>query len=179
MEKTIQLPEDVKARMEGKTLVLTGPLGELKKGFSHMRLVDLETKDSQVTAKSSKKGKRGKMMVNTAEAHINNMVMGVTKGFRVTMSIVNVHFPTRVSVSGDEITISNFLGGKSDIKIKKYPDVEVKPHKDKVVLEGMDLEHVTQTAARIEQSTKKKLRGKDRRVFKDGIYPSERGHIHE
>ena len=43
----------------------------------------------------------------------------------------------------------------------------------------MNIETVSQTAARIEQAPARKLRNKDRRVFRDGIYIVKRGVIDE
>ncbi len=181
MEKKVKLPDAVNARVEGKTLVLSGPLGELKRDFSKMPLVHFSVAEKEITISASTEGKRGKAMLHTACAHVNNMVLGVTKGFRYVLDVFNVHFPIRVSIEGDNIKISNFIGGKADVFTKKYPDVKVELQKGgrQIFVEGMNLESVSQTAARIEQSTKKQIRNKDRRVFRDGIYIVKRGVIDE
>ena len=179
MEKKLKLPESVNARVDGRSLVLTGPRGELKRDLSKMLVVHFSLSGNEITISVSKEGKRGKTMLHTAFAHVNNMVTGVTKGFRYTLEIFHVHFPIRVSVKDDTILINNFLGGKADVSIKKYPDVKVEVKGKQVIVEGLNLETVSQTAARIEQATKKKLRNKDRRVFRDGIYVSERGVMDE
>ncbi|MCW4027466.1 MAG: 50S ribosomal protein L6, partial [Candidatus Bathyarchaeota archaeon] len=47
-------------------------------------------------------------------------------------------------------------------------DVEVKTTEDEVIISGIDIEAVSQSAANIQLATK--IRNKDRRVFLDGIY---------
>ena len=51
-------------------------------------------------------------------------------------------------------------------------DVKVKVQGEDIIVEGLNLENVSQTAANIEQATK--VKNKDPRVFLDGIYVFER-----
>jgi len=140
MEKKITLPESVTARVEGRNLVLVGPRGELKRNFSKMPLVHFSTKGKELIISVSKEGKRGKTALHTNYAHANNMITGVTKGFRYILDIFHVHFPIRVSVKGDDIIINNFLGGKADVSVKKYPDVKVEVKGKQIFVEGMNLD---------------------------------------
>lgn len=59
---------------------------------------------------------------------------------------------------------------RKDTKITKSTDV-----KDQLVLEGNDIDAVSQSAADIQQACK--VRNKDIRKFLDGIYVSEKGNI--
>jgi large subunit ribosomal protein L6 len=51
-------------------------------------------------------------------------------------------------------------------------DSKVKASGDEIIIQGINLEEVSQTAANIEQSTK--IKDKDQRVFLDGIYVFEK-----
>ncbi|HDR53504.1 MAG TPA: 50S ribosomal protein L6 [archaeon] len=181
MEKIVELPQGVNARMDGRCLILAGPLGECRKDFSKMTSTHIAVEDNQIKLACDFSGKKEKMVLHTAEAHVKNMILGVTAGFRFVVDVISVHFPIRVAVVGDEVTISNFIGGKSDVKFKKRSDVkmEVASGGKQVVLTGTNLESVSLMAARLEQATKKRLRNKDRRVFKDGLYISKRGYMNE
>jgi len=53
------------------------------------------------------------------------------------------------------------------------PGVKVNVKGDEIVVEGVDLENVAQTAANIEQASK--IRGFDKRIFGDGIYIYSKG----
>ncbi|RLI07546.1 50S ribosomal protein L6, partial [Candidatus Bathyarchaeota archaeon] len=101
-----------------------------------------------------------------------NMITGVMRGFTYKMKIVFTHFPIQVSVEGDKVVIRNFLGEKAPRVAKIMPGVVVEVQKEDVLVKGIDIEAVGQTAANIEQATK--IKGKDNRVFLDGIYIYEK-----
>jgi large subunit ribosomal protein L6 len=88
------------------------------------------------------------------------------------MKIVFSHFPISVKLQGKNVLIENFTGERRPRSVKILGDVKVKIEPDDIILQGANLEDVSQTAANIEQSTK--VRRKDPRVFLDGIYTYER-----
>ena len=100
------------------------------------------------------------------------MITGVTKGYTYKLKIVFSHFPITVKTQNKSILIENFTGERKPRKVEILGDVKVKIEPDDVILTGINLEDVSQTAANIEQATK--VRGKDHRVFIDGIYTYER-----
>ncbi|MEM0320076.1 MAG: 50S ribosomal protein L6, partial [Candidatus Nezhaarchaeales archaeon] len=125
-----------------------------------------------VLVESYIKGRRGKSVCGTVASHIRNMIIGVTEGFVYKLKIVYSHFPMTVKVEGDKVVIENFMGEKSKRIAKIVGKVKVQVKGDEVIVEGADLEQVSQTAANIERATK--IRGYDPRVFMDGIYIYER-----
>lgn len=115
---------------------------------------------------------------NIYQSHIQNMITGVTQGFRYKMRFVYAHFPINVNINGKDVEIRNFLGQKRVYHVKMRGDTEVtrsKDVKDQIVLVGSNIEDVSQSAADIQQSTR--VRNKDIRKFLDGIYVSESGPI--
>jgi large subunit ribosomal protein L6 len=74
----------------------------------------------------------------------------------------------QVGVEGEEVVIENFLGERAPRRTEIRGDTEVDVDGETVVLRGPDKEAVGQTAADIEQLTR--VRGKDTRVFQDGVY---------
>jgi len=68
--------------------------------------------------------------------------------------------------------IENFTGEKNPRRAKIIGDVKVKIQSEDIIVQGINLEEVSQTAANIEQATK--VKKKDPRVFLDGIYIYER-----
>ncbi len=101
------------------------------------------------------------------------MITGVRKGFTYKLKIVFSHFPISVKVKDKTILIDNFTGERSPRKVKIMGDSQVKVQTEDIIVQGIDLEDVSQTAANIEQGTK--VKKKDPRVFLDGIYVNERG----
>ena len=73
-----------------------------------------------------------------------------------------------VSFAGDVFTIKNFIGEKvtRTLNLKKGADVKIQGNE--VIVESSDKEIASQTAADIEQLTRRT--GYDRRIFQDGIY---------
>ncbi len=167
LEKRIPLPDGVSARMDGGVLTVEGPKGKLSREFTDPTLrVSVDGREIVIHVDLPKK--REKVLMGTWNAHINNMIKGVTDGFRYTLKLVYSHFPVKMSVKGTEFVIENFEGEKSPRKARILPDVKVSVKGDQVVVEGINKEHVGQTAANIEMATRR--RGYDPRVFQDGIY---------
>jgi large subunit ribosomal protein L6 len=68
--------------------------------------------------------------------------------------------------------IENFTGERRARKAKIIGDVKVKVEAEDIVVQGVNLEDVSQTSANIEQATR--VRRKDPRIFLDGLYVFER-----
>ena len=99
---------------------------------------------------------------------INNLITGVTKGFKYKMRYVYAHFPINVNVDKNgetgvyEVEIRNFIGEKivRRVVMRAGVDVEIsKAQKDELVLSGNSLEDVSQSAADIQQICR--VRNKD------------------
>lgn len=173
----VPIPEGVEVNVEGMKVTVKGPKGELSRDFSHARNVIIRLNEDEegkkVVVEAFFANRRVKALVGTIAAHISNMITGVTKGYRYKLKIVFSHFPITVKVEGDKVLIENFLGEKAPRVAKIMPGVSVKVQRDDVIVEGIDIEAVGQTAANIELATK--VQDKDRRVFIDGIYIYEKG----
>lgn len=89
------------------------------------------------------------------------------------------HFPINVSIVDNKKTIEirNFVGENIVRRVPMLEDVtvELTDQKDEIVLRGIDLQNVSQSAATIQNLTK--VKNKDIRKFLDGIYVSERATI--
>src|SRR5918998_248588 len=113
--------------------------------------------------------KRDLAVTNTARSIIEGMIKGVEKGYTYKLKIIFAHFPISVKVKGKEVLVENFFGERSARTSRIIGDAtKVSVVGEDVVIQGPSLEDVSQTAANIELSTKTK--GKDQRVFLDGLY---------
>lgn len=164
----IEIPENVTVEVNGKVIKVKGPKGEVTRDFSHARKVNIRVENNKVIVETFFARRKEKAIVYAIAAHIRNMITGVTKGFRYWLKIIYSHFPITVKVEGDKVLIINFLGEKAPRVAKIVGNARVKVQKNDVIVEGINIEEVGQTAANIEQATK--IRGFDRRVFVDGIY---------
>ncbi|MEM1873349.1 MAG: 50S ribosomal protein L6 [Acidilobaceae archaeon] len=169
-ERRIAVPEEVEVKVEGSRVVVRGPKGVLERDFSYAKGVVIEYSEPtrEVIVYKYFPNARETALVGTIAAHIKNMIIGVTKGFRYKLKVIYVHFPISVTYRDGKIIISNFLGEKTPRVVEVPPGVSVKVSGQDIILEGIDLEKVGMTAGMIERVARP--RGKDRRKFMDGIY---------
>jgi large subunit ribosomal protein L6 len=171
LTEKIEIPEGVQVSAEGKTVTVKGAKGELKRAFNFHKVVfAVEGSDVVISAKNATR--REKMQAGTAKAHIKNMIKGVVDGHAYKLKICSGHFPMNVSLSGDTLSVKNFLGEKVPRTLKIKDGADVKVDGDFVTVEGSDIEIVGQVAADIEQLTR--VTDKDIRIFQDGIYIIEK-----
>jgi len=177
--KTVKVPEGVVVEVKARVVTVKGPRGTLKRDFRHQP-VEMEKTGDTIRLTKWTGTKTEVASLQTFTAHIQNMIIGVTRGFRYKMRFVYAHFPINVGVeqNGSVVEVRNFLGEKRVRKVVMREDTKAtlsKGVKDELVLEGNSVEAVSQTAADIHRSTK--VLQKDLRMFLDGIYVSEGGPI--
>ena len=174
VREEIPVPGGVSVEINGKEVRIKGPKGEVVRDFSFARNVRILKEDDKIVVESYFAKRKQKALTYSIAAHIQNMIDGVTKGFRYKLKIIYSHFPVTVKVEGDKVIIENFLGEKAPRIAKIVGNVKVMVTKQDIIVEGVNIEEVGQTAANIERATK--IKGLDRRVFVDGIYIYEKGY---
>ncbi|MDH5482975.1 MAG: 50S ribosomal protein L6 [Candidatus Bathyarchaeota archaeon] len=171
ISKTIQIPDDVEVTIEGRKVTAKGTKGTLTKDFSFAP-VSIELREKVIRIWAEWPRKKEASLVGTIYSHIQNMITGVRKGFTYKLKIVFSHFPVSIKVKDKTILIENFTGERNPRKAKIMGDSQVKVQSEDIIIQGINLEDVSQTAANIEQATR--VKRKDPRVFLDGIYVHER-----
>ena len=169
--KTIRIPQGVEVSVDGRAVTVKGPKGILTRNFSDAP-VSIQLKDGEISVETTWPRKKEASLVGTVHSHINNLIIGVTKGFTYKLKVVFAHFPVTVKVKDDTIIIENFTGERSPRIAKIQGGSKVTVKGEDVVVQGLNLENVSQTAANMERATK--VRRKDPRIFLDGIYIYER-----
>src|SRR2546428_1871841 len=167
VEERVKVPDGIRVAVDASTVLVSGVKGTLERRMWHPR-VAIAVEGDEVRVRCELPKRKEKAIVGTYAAHIRNMIAGVAKGWRYRMKIVYSHFPMKAGVKGKDFVIENFLGERHPRKAPIIGATTVTVDGDLVVLEGPDLEAVSQTAANIEQATK--IKGFDPRVFQDGIY---------
>ncbi|EJU06269.1 ribosomal protein L6 [Dacryopinax primogenitus] len=176
----LTIPEGVTVDIKSRLITVTGPRGTLKKNVRHinMDLVLVKTsKASRVLLQVWQGGRKHVACLRTVRSLIENMITGVTKGFLYKMRAVYAHFPINTIIANGEtsVEIRNFLGEKTVRHVAMLEGVtiqESKAQKDELILQGNDIEMVSQSAASIQGACR--VRNKDIRKFLDGIYVSEK-----
>jgi|YNPBryantNP2012_1023418.scaffolds.fasta_scaffold39293_2 large subunit ribosomal protein L6 len=173
VKERIVIPDGVEVTLSDDTIRVKGVKGEIHKKLKHPR-VKIRRNDNIIEVYcDDSPHRREKALVGTFTAHIRNMIKGVTDGYQYTMKTVYSHFPIKVSLEGDTLMISNFLGERAPRKARILDGVKVDIKGDSIILTGLDVDKVGQTAANIEKATK--VKNRDVRVFQDGIYITSKG----
>jgi len=179
-DEELIIPEGVTVQIKARDIHVEGPRGKLHKNVRHINL-DIRLiktpKHTKVHLLVFGGGRKHVACLRTVKSLIENMITGVTKGFLYKMRTVYAHFPINVIVQddGNTVEIRNFLGEKLVRHVGMLSGVSVsesKAQKDEIIVEGNDIDMVSQSAASIHGSCL--VRNKDIRKFLDGIYVSER-----
>ncbi|KAL1585308.1 hypothetical protein WHR41_05770 [Cladosporium halotolerans] len=185
-EETLAVPEGVKVHIKTRQVTVEGPRGTLKKDLGHLSVSFQQPTKDVIKIEMHHGSRKNVAALRTVRSIVNNMIIGVTKGFKYKMRYVYAHFPINVNLEKNNDTglwvveIRNFLGEKLVRRVTMAEGVDVeasKTQKDELVLTGNSLENVSQSAADIQQICR--VRNKDIRKFLDGLYVSERGNIVE
>ena len=173
IEHFVTIPEDVTATLsEDGVVTITGPKGSLNRTFVSTSC-SLHQDGGGLIVRVDMPRRKQRALAGTWNAHLNNMVKGVTQGFTYQLKALYSHFPMTLAVKGNEFVVNNYFGERVPRSAVILNGVEVKvQNKTEVTVSGMDKEAVGQTAANIERCTTVKKR--DRRVFQDGIYLIEK-----
>jgi large subunit ribosomal protein L6 len=164
----VEAPGSVTVTKKDNIITVKGKFGEVRKDFTKLPAT-VTIQGNKVTVKPYGIRKRDLAVTNTARSIIAGMIKGVEKGYSYKLKIIFAHFPLSVKIKGKEVHVENFFGERSP-RISQIIGnaTKVSVVGEDVIVQGPSLEDVSQTAANIELSTKTK--GKDQRVFLDGLY---------
>merc|ERR1711862_61713 len=183
-EAMVDIPEGVTIQIKSKIVKVTGPLGSISKGFKNSAVLfrNRDTKEGKKFAISIWfKNRKQRALAKTMASLVDNMVIGVTSGYKYVMRYGFKRHPMKpiTAKDGKSIKIENYLGAK-DIKditapegVKMHTDPEDKEKGKEITVTGIDNELVGTACSLIHQSCRP--RALDRRKFEDGLYIQTRG----
>ena len=177
LTRSYTLPAGTQATIEGKKVTL-------KKGaVSCARVIGvdgitLQNNDGVITVSYEKGNKKQYKNLCSIIAHVKSLAQGLDKKYEYKMEACNVHFPMTLKIDQGTLLINNFLGEKNARRAVIEPGVEVVIQGQKLTITSNDREAAGMTVSNIERATH--VRKRDRRVFQDGIFLTERpGRAHE
>jgi large subunit ribosomal protein L6 len=171
LDTSVELPQGVSAKYSDGSLLVSGPLGKVIQDFSKIA-VDLEINDGNVKVVTHGARRENRAILNTAKSHLHNAVAGVTKGYQYKLKVIYAHFPVNIKIQGKRILVENFYGERSPRVAEIIGETKAEVQGEDIILNGVSIQDVGQTAANLEQATK--VKRKDQRVFLDGVYIYER-----
>ncbi len=147
-KKPVTLTKGVTATLSGQTIEVKGPKGT--RSFTATDDVTIAIEGDTVKVAPRGTSKRARQQWGMARSMVDNLVEGVTKGFRKEMEIQGVGY--RASISGTTLKLN--LGYSHDVNFEVPKGVTVttpSPKQDVIVVEGIDQQLVGQVAANIRE----------------------------
>ena len=167
----VEIPEGVVCTFEGNALKCKKGPKEVSKKMDATG-VDVKV-DGNVITFSAKAGNKNQFKtINSFAICTKNMFNGLDKEYVYNLEACNVHFPMSLKIEGSRLKIDNFLGEKVPRYSDILPNVKVDIKGVIITISSFDKEAAGQTAANMEKATK--ITKRDRRVFQDGIFITEK-----
>ena len=140
----IAIPQGVEVAIGGDVISVKGAGGSMS--VARNSLVQIENKDGQITFAPANESREANAMSGTMRQLVNNMVVGVSKGFEKKLSLVGVGF--RAAAQGKSL---NLVIGFSHPVNKEMPEgiTVATPSPTDIVIKGADRQRVGQVAAEI------------------------------
>ena len=171
IKEKIEIPSGFSCKYENKVLHCTKGSAELSKKISAPGIEVSVEKDS-VHFSCKRASRKERKVINSFIKHVANMFQGLNKKFVYKLEACNVHFPMTLKLDAAKLTVNNFLGEKTPRYAKVLPNVDVQIKGQIITISSFDKEAAGQTAANFEFATR--IRARDRRVFQDGIYITDK-----
>ena len=146
----IPIPDKVKVEIDGQLIKISGPKGDLSREIHADMTAKVEDNEILVTRPSDQKSHR--CLHGLTRALINNMVVGVTDGYKKELEMIGVGY--RAEMKGKTMVLA--LGYSHPILVTP-PDgikLDAPPKTHRIIVEGIDKELVGEVAAKIRQFRK-------------------------
>jgi large subunit ribosomal protein L6 len=142
----IPLPEGVRVDIKKNQVTVTGPKGALSRDF-HPDM-EIAVEDNQVQVRRPTDQRHHRSLHGLTRALLNNMVVGVSEGFRKQLEVQGVGY--RVDLQGDQSLLLQ-LGFSHDVRIAPPEGIqfEVDARTKVITVNGIDKELVGRVAAEI------------------------------
>lgn len=166
-KKPVALPKGVSADIKGQTVEVKGPKGT--RSFTATDDVTLSLEEGALKVTPRGTSKRARQQWGMARSMVENLVIGVTDGFKKELEIQGVGY--RAQMAGNVLKLS--LGYSHEVNFEVPKGVTVtSPKQTEIVVEGIDQQLVGQVAANIREWKRpepykgKGIRYKDEYVFR-------------
>ena len=144
----INIPEGVEVKIDGNVVSAKGPKGEMSQSFDGALKVKLE--DGVLSFERENEEKETKAKHGLYRSLVNNMVLGVTEGYKIEQELVGVGY--RAQAQGQKLQLT--LGFSHNVVLALPEEVKVTTVSEKgknpiITLESADKQLVGQVAAKI------------------------------
>ncbi|MDE6030060.1 MAG: 50S ribosomal protein L6 [Oscillospiraceae bacterium] len=143
-KKPITVPAGVDVKIDGSVVTVKGPKGSLTKEFNN--IISIKQEGSEIIVSRPDDENISKSLHGLTRTLINNMVVGVTEGFKKELEINGVGF--RCQKNGKDVVMN--LGFSHQVTVSDTDDVKLEvPAPNKIIVTGIDKQKVGQYASEI------------------------------
>ena len=145
--KPITVPSDVKIKIDGQNITVTGPKGTLEREIHKNITIEMEENTIKVIRKDDEPANRS--LHGLTRTLINNMIIGVTNEYSKELQINGVGY--RVAKQGNDLNLT--LGYSHPVIFKAPAGISFDvPNPNTIIVKGIDKELVGQTAAEVRKT---------------------------
>ena len=140
--KTITIPADVEINVNSNEVTVKGPKGTLTRQFSP--LIEVKVEGTEVNCVRANEEKHTKQLHGTTRALINNMIIGVSEGFKKELEIIGIGY--KAAMQGKNLVLT--LGYSHDINYEIEDGITVEtPNPTTIIVTGIDKQRVGEVAS--------------------------------
>jgi large subunit ribosomal protein L6 len=145
-KKPVALPSGVSATLSGQTIEVKGPKGT--RSFTATDDVTITIADGEVKVDPRGRSKRARQQWGMSRSQVENLVIGVTQGFKKELDITGVGY--RATAQGSVLKMN--LGYSHDVDFQVPQGITVTtPKQTEIIVEGIDQQQVGEVAAKIRE----------------------------
>jgi large subunit ribosomal protein L6 len=143
-KQPIPVPSGVEVKIDGSTVTVKGPKGELTQTLNDVISIELE--DGVINVTRPDESRTARSLHGLTRTLVANMVIGVSEGYAKNLEIVGVGY--RASMKGNDIEL--LLGFSHPVLVVAEPGITFEvPAPTKITVRGIDKQRVGQVAADI------------------------------
>ena len=143
-KKPIAIPSGVTLTVDGQTVTVKGPKGQL--AWTVVDEILIKQENGELTLSPRDESTRARAMWGLSRTLVNNMVVGVTTGYEQVLELVGVGY--RAALKGQMLSMQ--LGFSHDVDVPPPPGITfVVPRQTEIRVSGIDKQAVGEMAARI------------------------------
>ena len=166
-KRPVELPSGVTAEVKGQTVEVKGPKGS--RSFTATDDVSITMEDNVLKIDPRGSSKRARQQWGMSRTQVQNLVVGVTEGFKKELEINGVGY--RAQMQGNVLKLQLGLSHDVDFQVPEGITVTA-PKPTEIIVEGIDQQQVGEVAAKIREWRKpepykgKGIKYKDEYIFR-------------
>lgn len=143
-KKPVTIPAGVNITLDGQTVTVKGPKGQLS--WTVVDEIEVKQEGGELNLTPRSDSTRARSMWGLSRTLVNNMVVGVTAGYEEVLELVGVGY--RAAMKGNALSMQ--LGFSHDVDIPPPAGISFAvPKQTEIRISGIDKQAVGETAARI------------------------------